>query len=117
MSSETAPGRTSTAGHRISTRALVGAGILLSVVLAAVLSIFASAAPDGLERVAETLGFDEAAEDSAVAGSPLADYGTAGVADEWLSTAVAGTVGLLLTGLVAFGLMRLLARPSTSDEG
>lgn len=105
----TAPAR------RVSTRTLVIAGLLVSLGLAAVLSLFASASPDGLEHVAETLGFADTAADSAVAGSPLADYGTAGVGNEWLSTAIAGVVGLLVTGLVAFGLMRLLARPSGRD--
>jgi len=102
--------------RRLSTRALVLAGLVVSLVLATVLSLFASAAPDGLEHVAETLGFADAAEDSAVVGSPLADYGTAGVASEWLSTGIAGLVGLALTGVVAFGLMRLLARPRVSSE-
>lgn len=103
--------------RRVSTRALVLAGLVVSLVLATVLSLFASASPDGLEHVAETLGFADAAEDSAVAGSPLADYGTAGVANEWLSTAFAGVVGLALTGLIAFALMRLLARPRSTDQG
>lgn len=105
----TAPAR------RVSTRTVVLVGLAVSLVLAAVVSLFASASPDGLEHVAETLGFADAAADSAVADSPLADYGTAGVGNEWLSTAIASVVGLLVTGLVAFGLMRLLARPSARD--
>lgn len=102
--------------RRISTRALVLIGLAVSLVLVVVVSLFASASPDGLEHVAEALGFADAAEDSAVAASPLADYGTAGVANEWLSTAVAGVVGLALTGLFAFGLVRLLVRPRPTDE-
>lgn len=107
--SSTAPSR------RVPTRTVVLVGLGVSLVLAVVVSLFASASPDGLEHVAETLGFADTAGDSAVAGSPLADYGTAGVGNEWLSTAIAGVVGLLVTGLVAFGLMRLLARPSAED--
>lgn len=102
--------------RRISTRALVLTGLAVSLVLVVALSVFASASPDGLEHVAETLGFADTAKDSAAAGSPLADYGTEGVADEWLSTAIAGVVGLALTGLIAFGLMRLLVRPRPTDE-
>jgi cobalt/nickel transport protein len=102
--------------RRVSTRTLVLAGLVVSLVVAVVLSLFASASPDGLEHVAETLGFADAAEDSAVAGSPVADYETSGVADEWLSRAVAAVTGLVLTGLVAFGLMRLLARPRSTDR-
>lgn len=95
---------------RMSTRAFVGLGLLVSLLIAAVISSFASSHPDGLEHVAESLGFDHAAEDSAVGGGPLADYAASGVGNEWLSTALAGAAGLLITGLIAFGLMRLLAR-------
>lgn len=115
--SATPDGATRPTGRRISTRALVLTGLVVSLLLAVVVSLFASASPDGLEHVAETLGFADTAQDSAVADSPLADYGTAGVENEWLSTAVAGLVGLALTGLLAFGLMRLLVRPRSTDEG
>lgn len=104
------------AERRISTRALVVTGLAVSLLIAIGLSLFASASPDGLEHVAQTLGFADAAQDSAVADSPLADYGTAGVENAWLSTAVAGVVGLALTGVIAFGLMRLLVRPRPTDE-
>lgn len=115
--SATPDGATRPTGRRISTRTLVLTGLVVSLLLAVVVSLFASASPDGLEHVAETLGFADTAQDSAVADSPLADYGTAGVENEWLSTAVAGLVGLALTGLLAFGLMRLLVRPRSTDEG
>lgn len=101
---------------RVSLRALVLIGIALSLLVAAGISYFASEHPDGLEFAAERLGFDHTAEDSAVAGGPLADYGTAGVENAWLSTAISGTVGLLITGLIAFALMRLLARKRPADQ-
>lgn len=110
MRTSATPGTHEQPKARISTRALVGAGLAVSLVLAAVLSLFASANPDGLEYVAGSLGFDDAAQDSAVAGSPLADYGTSWIANEWLSGAFAAVVGLALTALIAFGLMRLLVR-------
>lgn len=114
----TTPSAEPTAQSRstVSLRVLVLAGLALSLVVAAVLSSFASEHPDGLEHVASSLGFEHTAEDSAVADSPLADYGTAGVEDAWLSTAIAGTLGLLITGLVAFGLMRLLVRKRSSVQ-
>ena len=102
--------------RRVSTRALVVIGLAVSLLLAVGVSFFASTTPDGLEHVAQTLGFADAAQDSAVADSPLADYGTAGVEHGWLSTAVAGLAGLALTGVIAFGLMRLLVRPRPTDE-
>ena len=103
-------------GRRVSMRTLVVIGLVVSLLLAVVVSLFASASPDGLEHVAETLGFADAAQDSAVADSPLADYGTAGVENEWLSSAVAALVGLALTGLLVVGLLRLLVRPRPTDE-
>ena len=48
-------------------------GFAVTLVVAGGLSLFASAHPDGLEFVGAKLGFDSAAKDSAVAGSPLAD--------------------------------------------
>ena len=49
---------TPTRGRRVSTRALVLGGILVSLVLAGIVSFYASASPDGLESVAEKNGFD-----------------------------------------------------------
>ncbi len=96
--------------RRMSTRALAVTGVLVSLLVAGVLSFYASANPDGLEYVAEQVGFSDTAEDSAVADSPLADYGTSGVEDERLSVGLAGVVGVVVTGLVAFGLVWLLRR-------
>jgi cobalt/nickel transport system permease protein len=88
---------------------VVAALAAASVLVAAGLSLLASANPDGLEFVGERLGFLAAAEDSATAGSPLADYGVAGVDAAW-GTTVAGVVGVLVTAVVAIGLLSLLAR-------
>ncbi|GAB4070571.1 energy-coupling factor ABC transporter permease [Angustibacter speluncae] len=80
-----------------------------SLVVAGGLSLLASAHPDGLEFVGESLGFLGSAHDSGTAGSPLADYGVAGVDAAW-GTTVAGVVGVLVTAVVAIGLLTLLAR-------
>ena len=58
---------------------IVGIGLAVSLLLAGVVSYYASSSPDGLEKVAGDIGFIESAEDSAVAGSPLSDYGVSGV--------------------------------------
>ncbi len=97
-------------GTRRSVWIIVGAGLLISLFLAGVVSFYASSSPDGLEKVAEDVGFLEAAEDSAVAGSPLSDYGVAGVSDERLSVGLAGVAGLIATGVLAFGLFVWLGR-------
>ena len=82
--------------NRRSVAPFVGVGLTVAVLLALVVSQWASSAPDGLERVAQDHGFADTATDSAVAASPLADYSTAGVHTPWLSTGLAGVVGVLL---------------------
>lgn len=98
---------------RVGTRALVAVGLLLSLLLAAVVSLWAASTPDGLEHVAEQLGFADTEAEHGTAGSPFADYGTAGLPDGW-SGAVAGTVGVAVTGLLAFGLTWVLRRRGSS---
>jgi hypothetical protein len=72
-------------------------GLAVALVLAAVVSSLASGSPDGLESVAESQGFLDEGRDSTTAGSPLSDYGTAGVENDMLSVAIAGTAGVLIT--------------------
>ncbi|MFM8752850.1 MAG: PDGLE domain-containing protein [Actinomycetota bacterium] len=83
---------------------------LSAVVLAGGVSFYASSHPDGLEKVAEQQGFLDSAKDSAVSGSPLADYGVAGVGSERLSVGLAGVIGVAATALVALVLFQILRR-------
>ena len=87
-----------------SGRALVGLALLVTLLVAGVASYYASSHPDGLESVAADHGFEDAAEDSATAGSPLADYQTRGVQDERLSGGLAGVAGVLVVLALAGGL-------------
>ena len=96
--------------RRISNKAFLWAGLGLSLFLAGVVSYYASSNPDGLERVGEDLGFIDAAKDSAVAGSGLADYGVAGIENARLSGGLAGIIGVLVTAALAFGLFQLVKR-------
>lgn len=116
MSTERSP-RSTVRDHprRVSSRALVVTGLLLSLLVAGVVSFYASASPDGLEYVAERVGFLDAAEDSAASESPLADYGVAGVEDSRLSGGLAGVIGVVVTAVIAFSLMWLLRRRGTSS--
>jgi uncharacterized membrane protein YedE/YeeE len=98
--------------RRPSNRALVVVGIALSLLIAGVLSWYASASPDGLQRVAEDQGFAQTSEDHAAADSPLADYGAKGVGDARLSGGLAGVIGVAATGLVMGGLVLVLRRRS-----
>lgn len=92
---------------------------IASLLVAAVLALFASAQPDGLERVAIDKGFADSAEDSPVASSPLADYSLGGEAAEAspARSAAAGVAGVALMAAVAFGVFGLLGRRSgTTDQ-
>lgn len=87
---------------------IVVVGMLLSLVLAAVVSLFASSQPDGLERVARDTGFAGSAAKSATADSPLSDYGIEGVENARASAAGAGLIGVAVTATAGFGLFALL---------
>jgi cobalt/nickel transport protein len=97
-------------------RALWLTGLVVALVIAGIGSWYASASPDGLEWAAERSGFLDTAEDSAAAGSPLADYAVAGVAEDRLSTGLAGVAGVAVTLLLAGGLALLLRRRRASDS-
>jgi hypothetical protein len=97
----------------------LGAGLAVALIVAGVVSGFASGEPDGLERVSIDQGFDEAAADHAMADSPLADYAVDGVENERLSTGLAGVIGVLITLAVAGGLfygIRLYGRARRRKE-
>ncbi len=82
---------------------LVGAGLTLLIVL---LSPLASAAPDGLEKVAGELGFAGEAHESFLRFIP--DYVMPGVGSEALARVLAGLVGTLVVLGLVWGLAKLL---------
>jgi hypothetical protein len=98
--------------RRPSTRALVVIGVVVSLLLAGVVSWYASSSPDGLERVAEDEGFGRTARDQDATKSPFSDYDTQGVEDDRLSGGLAGVIGVAVTGLVMAGLVLALRRRS-----
>ncbi|MEU6243158.1 energy-coupling factor ABC transporter permease [Streptomyces sp. NPDC047024] len=82
---------------RASRRTLWITGLVTSLVLAGFVSFYASANPDGLEKVAHDQGIDQKAERHASADSPLADYGVKDVSDARLSGGLAGVIGVGVT--------------------
>ena len=74
----------------------VAGALGVCLLLAGGVSSFASANPDGLEYVAERVGFLDTAQESAVAGSPFGDYAVAGIDSPVLATGLAGVVGVLI---------------------
>lgn len=92
----------------------LGVGVAVSLLVAGVISLFASAHPDGLEFVGAKLGFEEAAKDSAVAGGPLAEYGISGIGNAQVSGALAGIIGVLVTIVVGLAIATLASRRATA---
>lgn len=91
-------------------------GLLVALVIAGVGSYYASSHPDGLEYVAEQTGFLDSAEDSATAGSPLADYQVDGVGNSRLSGGLAGVAGAGIVLVLAGGLAMALRRRGNASE-
>ena len=98
------------APSRVGVRRFVVVGLAVVVVLAGIMSYYASASPDGLEKVAADQGMDAAAIDSATAGSPFAEYSVTAIDDQRLSGGVAGIVGVGLTFAVAGGGVLMMRR-------
>lgn len=81
--------------------------IVAIFLIAGVLSLFASAWPDGLEKVAENMGFIDLAEKVRVSvPTPLADYGIEGLGP--IGTSIAGLVGAAVCFAVAFGIAKVV---------
>ncbi len=85
----------------------VWGGLAIAIVLA-LFSPLASPYPDGLERVAENLGFIERAQGPLYEVIP--DYVFPGISNEALATIAAGVVGTLIVYGIAVGLAALLRR-------
>ncbi|MCW2736589.1 PDGLE domain-containing protein [Nocardioides sp.] len=96
--------------RRLSTRTVVLTGLVLALLIAGVVSYYASASPDGLNRVAGDLGFSSA--ERASGGGPLAGYEVAGLDHSRISGGLAGVLGCL----VVLGLSTLLFRLRRSSE-
>lgn len=77
---------------------LIGGG-LVAILLAGVVSFYASASPDGLEKVAADKGLNAHEEEHRLSDAPLADYGVKGIENERISVGLAGVVGVGITVL------------------
>ena len=90
-------------------------GFVISLFLAGVVSFYASSSPDGLEKVAEDIGFIETAKDHSNVDGALADYGVKGIENERTSVGVAGVIGVIGTAVVAGIGFKLIARKPKKD--
>ncbi len=99
---ETAAGTTPSGGLR-----WVLTGLVVALLLT-LFSPFASPHPDGLERVAENLGFIETAQDAPYQVIP--DYAFPGVSNEALATISAGVAGVIVVFGLSVGVAALYRR-------
>ena len=99
----------------MKTRTLLLAGLVVALLLGGVASFYASSHPDGLEHVADQVGFLDTADDSAAADGPMADYEVKGVDNPRLSGGLAGVIGILVTLAVAGGLALAVRRRDPQD--
>jgi hypothetical protein len=97
----------------MSNKKLLIVGLIVSIVIASILSFYASSQPDGLEKVTADQSLDVNAVDSANSDSALADYGVAGVENERASAFLGGLIGVAITGLAGAGLYFWLRDPNT----
>ncbi|GAA3394719.1 energy-coupling factor ABC transporter permease [Streptomyces roseoviridis] len=86
-----------------SPKKLWAGGVVTALVLAGLVSFYASANPDGLEKVAADQGIDAEVRPHAAADSPLADYGVKDVDNARLSGGLAGVIGVGATLAVGTG--------------
>jgi hypothetical protein len=94
----------------ISTR-WVAIGILaVALVLAGVVSYYASSSPDGLNRVAQDHGFSSTEKHHATADGPLAGYSAKDVDNPRLSGGLAGVAGVVVVLALAGGLAFVVRR-------
>ncbi|MEU0276514.1 energy-coupling factor ABC transporter permease [Streptomyces sp. NPDC006307] len=99
-----------------STKKVWATGLVTALALAGVVSFYASASPDGLEKVAADQGIDQKVEDHAAKDSPLADYGVSGVTNARLSGGLAGTIGVGATVAVGTGVFWAVRRRRSASE-
>ena len=81
--------------------------IVLLVVFLAILIPFTSSNPDGLEKVAESLGVEE---DEPFWKGLMSDYSVEAFKDPYVSTLLAGVVGVLLVLVASLALGFVIAK-------
>lgn len=85
-------------------------GLMVAMVLALILSPFASPWPDGLEKIAGDKGFLEKGEIEPVLASPIPDYAWPALKNEKIATSLAGVFGTLIIFGLGYGMAALIRR-------
>lgn len=84
--------------------------LIAALLVAGVISFWASAAPDGLEKTSAAAGILPPENASSPLPAPLKDYQVAGLSNKFFSNGLAGLVGALLVLALVFTAGRLLTR-------
>ncbi|WP_025273609.1 PDGLE domain-containing protein [Haloglycomyces albus] len=111
---------------RSTTKFILG-GLLATLLVAGVVTLFSSPNPDGLEASIDDgceYADEEVVSGECIAqqageheiGGPFADYDVSFLSGENLSVSVSGIVGVIVTMLLATGLFWLLARRSPAEK-
>ncbi|GAA5154915.1 hypothetical protein GCM10023340_39240 [Nocardioides marinquilinus] len=109
-----------TSRRRVSARVVAAAILLVSLLLAGVVSFYADSDPDGLSKVAIEQGFAGTETEHATGEGPFAGYGASFVDDERAAGGLAGVVGVLVVLGLGSGLAFALRRrpePLADAEG
>ena len=102
--------------RRISILTFTALALAVAVGLAVAVSPYASASPDGLEKVADQKGFLESGRLASVQeGSPIPDYAFPWIENGRVATGLAGFIGTIAVFAIALGLGRIARRQSDSD--
>ncbi|HUI07674.1 MAG TPA: energy-coupling factor ABC transporter permease [Verrucomicrobiae bacterium] len=91
-------------------------GLVISFGLALFVAPFACSWPDGLDKVAKTLGFEHRAAGQPLLHSPIPVYQLPGVSSAAVATALAGAIGTVVVFALAFLLARLLVPGPAADR-
>jgi cobalt ECF transporter T component CbiQ/cobalamin biosynthesis protein CbiM len=121
-SAQPAPATPAT-GRRARRWAFFGAGLVVTLLLAGVVSNFASSSPDGLDATAlqgctvddegEITGgvcIAQQEQEHEFGTGPLADYSFVGIDNPYLATGLAGVVGVLVTFGIGVAVLQLVRR-------
>lgn len=95
-------------------RFVIGYGLLITLGMALFVAPFASSLPDGLESVAQRLGFEHRASPGLAA--PMAEYQVPFFGSAAVATAVAGLVGTLIAFAGAWVLAKTLVPLRSPDK-
>ena len=98
-------------GSRLDSRTVFALALLVSFALAVFIAPFACSWPDGLESVAERLGFLGRASERPLVSAPLPDYTIPGLGHAGVATALAGAVGSSIVFVLFWCTWRLFRKP------